>query len=163
MPSLFCMIQYMRFPVCPMRKHKQPPLLLEKVVAVNLSSHFGPSCPEDKIPIHHHMREYRLVIGQLVVRQKKATRYSLYIKTITRTSGGNRSHGNFTPPHADGATVNAVKRSNRKYHCANQKIIARQIVTSAFPQLVEIAHAPFGLSPFQRAVLAYPMAWLLLD
>ncbi|CQR73182.1 hypothetical protein [Faecalicatena contorta] len=45
-------------------------------------------------------------------------------KRITRTGGGNRPHGNFTPPHADGATVNTVTRSNRKYHCTNQKIIA---------------------------------------
>jgi len=105
---------YMYFSDCPMRKHKQPPLLSSKVMAVNLSSHFGPSCPEVKISIHQS-GVCHAVISWLVVRQKKAARHSPYIKTITRTGGGNRPHGNFTPPHADGATVNAVKRSNRKY------------------------------------------------
>jgi hypothetical protein len=132
-------------------------------MAVNLSSYFGPTWPEVQISIHHHWGEYRAVMCWLVVRQKEAARHSLYKKTITRTGGGNRPHGNFTPPHADGATVNAVKRSNRKYHCSKQKIIAGQIAIPALSQLVGIAHAPFGLSSFQRAVLAYPMAWLPFD
>lgn len=155
MPSLLCMIQYMRFPVCPMRKHKQPPFLSSKVMAVNLSSYFGPSCPEVKISIHQ-WGVCRAAISLLVVRQKRVARYSFYIKTITRTGGGNRPHGNFTPPHADGATVNAVKRSNRKYHCVNQKIIAEQTAISAFSQLVGIAHAPFGLSPLSTGGLGVP-------
>jgi len=35
---------------------------------------------------------------------------------MARTGGGNHLHRNFTSPHAYSATVNAVKRSNRKYH-----------------------------------------------
>ncbi len=37
---------YMKCSDCPMRKHKQPPFLSAKVMAVNLSSYFGPSWPE---------------------------------------------------------------------------------------------------------------------
>ncbi|WP_312611627.1 hypothetical protein [Oscillibacter sp.] len=104
--------------------------LSSKVMAVNLPSHFGPSCPEVKISIHHHSGEYHAVISWLVVRQKEAARHSLYIKNDNPDGRRHRPHGNFTPPHADGATVNAVKRSNRKYHCINQKIIAGQIAIS---------------------------------
>jgi len=105
--------------------------LSSKVMAVNLSSHFGPSCPEVHISIYYHSGEYRTAVSWLVVRQKETVRYSLYIKDNNPDGRWHRPHGNFTPPHADGATVNAVKRSNRKYHCINQKIIAGQIAISA--------------------------------
>ncbi|MFD1401378.1 hypothetical protein [Robinsoniella peoriensis] len=105
--------------------------LSSKVMAVNLSSHFGASCPEVHISIYYHSGEYRAAVSWLVIGQKEAARYSLYIKNDNLDRRRHRPHGNFTPPHADGATVNAVKRSNRKYHCINQKIIAGQIAISA--------------------------------
>jgi hypothetical protein len=82
---------------------------------------------------------------------------------MARTGGGNRPHRNFTSPHAYGVAVNAVKRSNRKYQYTNQEIIAGRLAISALPQSVFIAHAPLVLSPFQRAVMAYPVARLPLD
>ncbi|WP_151148152.1 hypothetical protein [Candidatus Galacturonibacter soehngenii] len=82
---------------------------------------------------------------------------------MARTDGGNHPHRNLTSPHAYGVAVNAVKRSNRKYQYTNQEIIAGQLAFSTLPQLVFVAHTPLGLSPFQRAVMAYPAARLPLD
>jgi len=41
-----------------------------------------------------------------------------------------------TSPHAYSAAVNAVKRSNRKYHYTNRRIIAGRVAIPAPPQLV---------------------------
>lgn len=66
---------------------------------------------------------------------------------MIRTDGGNHPHRNFTSPHAYGVAANAVKRSNRKYQCTNQEIIAGRLAISALSQLIFFAHAPFRSFP----------------
>jgi len=67
---------------------------------------------------------------------------------------------NFTSPHAYSATVNAVKRSNRKLSLYQSRDY-RRAGCHTRPAAVGInrSHSVKVFPPFTQAVMAYPAAW----
>jgi hypothetical protein len=75
-----------------------------------------------------------------VARQRLFTaRRSRWYLTMALTGTGKYPHGSFTPPHSYSTTVNAVMRSNRKYHYPCAGLSPGGTACPALPQLVFIA------------------------